>query len=671
MRVLSLLSGAVVLGSLGCGNIELVYQPPSGSGSTDASSGTGGGSTFSTGSGSSSTGLCPGEVTCESLGATCGPIGNGCGGVTECGTCTVPGETCGGGGVPSVCGKGNCTPKTCVELGKNCGPVANECGETIPCGDCTLPEICGGGPEPSVCALPCKGLCLQQVQCTPSTVTTKITGKVYAPGRNGQPGDPLLNALVYVPNAPVKPFTPGVACEKCADSVSGSPLVSAVTGVDGSFEITNMPVGQNIPLVIQLGRWRRQVVIPSVSACVETPLPADLTRLPRNKMEGDIPHMAIATGRVDGLECVLRKIGIDDSEFTQPTGTGRIHMYTGLGGAGADHGPGTPPESALWGTQAKLDEYDMVLLPCQGDEYYTERGTAADWQGMWQRMHDYAGLGGRVFATHYSYVWMHGKAGPAIPNGPPPMPGPWEAVANWNVGQAYPVDQDGVIDQSFPKGAAFAQWLVNVMASATLGLMPVKVVRNDMDGPHTSAQSQQWMSASDPAGDPLHITFNTPVEAAPLDQCGRVVFSDFHVNANSTGQSTFPQQCDDGPLTPQEKLVEFMLFDLASCVTPDIPKCDPIDCAAQGLQCGKAGDGCGLEIFCGDCTVPGETCGGGNMPGVCGTNVCTPSTCESLGKNCGPVADGCGDLLDCGSCNNPQTCGGGGVANVCGGGGPS
>ncbi len=57
----------------------------------------------------------------------------------------------------------------------------------------------------------CTGLCLQQVTCSGKGVTTTITGTVYAP--NGT--DPIYNALVYIPNAPVANFTPGVACDQC------------------------------------------------------------------------------------------------------------------------------------------------------------------------------------------------------------------------------------------------------------------------------------------------------------------------------------------------------------------------------------------------------------------------------------------------------------------------
>jgi hypothetical protein len=43
-----------------------------------------------------------------------------------------------------------------------------------------------------------------------------------------------------------------------------------------------------------------------------------------------------------------------------------------------------------------------------------------------------------------------------------------------------------------------------------------------------------------------------------------------------------------------------------------------------------------------------------------------PTTCAAQGKNCGSIPDGCGGTLSCGTCASPQTCGGGGVANVCG-----
>ena len=289
-------------------------------------------------------------------------------------------------------------------------------------------------------------LLCQQVHSCPGGGTTSISGIVYAP--NGV--DPLPNVLVYVPNGPVQAFTPGVTCDNCASSVSGNPLVSAVTDTAGHFSITGMPDGANIPLVIQTGRWRRQVTIASVGLCVDsnpdsgnnTPA-SELLRMPRNKGEGDIPHMAFVTGNVDGLECVMRKIGVDDAEFTKPTGTGRIHMYLGNDGAngdaGANAGAGTPGESTLWGNTMTLNAYDMVLFPCQGAEHdktSTARKTGKD------NIRKYADAGGRIFATHYSYVWLYDE------------PIEFSLTANWDKNGTAPTPdpQTGIIDQSVPEG---------------------------------------------------------------------------------------------------------------------------------------------------------------------------------------------------------------------------
>jgi hypothetical protein len=614
--------------------------------------------------------------TCATAGAQCGPIGDGCGGTVQCGGCPM-GQTCGGGGTPFVCGSAanSCVPRTCASVGANCGQLGDGCGQlTAPCGgnggQCPAGQSCGAGGIPSVCAdtapdggVPCTNLCQKQVACNGGGTTT-LSGTVVA-GTDSSKGfgnpDPIYNALVYVPNDVVQPFTPGVSCDQCGAHTSGSPLVTANSGVDGTFQLQNVPCGTNIPLVIQLGRWRRQVTIPSISCCASNTIPTSLTRLPRNHTEGDIPLMAIDTGKVDGLECVLRKMGIDDSEFTKPSGGGRVQLYVGNG---ATAGTGTPSESQLWGSAATLKNYDMVLFPCHGSQQNKS-------QSNQQNVIDYTNAGGRIFTTHFSYVWLVTAGSNNLP-GNPAVPQPFVGTANWHVNQANADQVTGIIDTTFPKGLALSQWLSNVGAAQTAGQIPVNVVRNDLDG--VVAPSQRWMysQAPDPAFPVLHYTFNTPVGVSSSQQCGRVVFSDFHVeDATDNSSTTFPKECSNTPMTPQEKLLEFMLFDLASCITTDTPpsQCQPASCQQLGFNCGPQADGCGGIIQCGDCKAP-QTCGGGNTPGVCGAGSCTPLTCQQAGAACGIIGDGCGSTVDCGPCVAPATCGGAGVANQCGQGVP-
>ncbi|HEY3356755.1 MAG TPA: hypothetical protein VGQ83_26125 [Polyangia bacterium] len=604
--------------------------------------------------------------TCAAAGANCGPLADGCGGLLQCGTCPS-GQLCGANAHPNVCGGTTCTPRTCAQQGATCGPVGDGCGGlTASCGTCASPLICGGGGVPSVCGSnvtpdggTCTNLCLQQVGCDGGSTT--ITGTVYAPtdpARGFGDPDPLYNAIVYVPNAPVQPFTPGVSCDSCGAPLSGAPLVQTESAVDGTFTLANAPCGANIPLVIQVGRWRRQITIDSVACCARTTLTAEQTRLPRNRFEGDIPLFAIDTGNVDVIECVLRKMGIEDSEFANPNLVGgvpqspqRVHFYqanptTGHGGAVID--ANTPHEGALFGSQTTLNAYDVVIFACEGGR--DREAVAAQ-----QRVINYANVGGRVFASHYSYVWLDNIA-------------PWSATAAWNIDAGrWGGPLDGYIDTSFPKGQALADWLQQpaVGASTVWGQIPVREVRHDFDSVVAPAQRWMYTQAPDPAM-PIHYTFNTPWGTPPANQCGRVVYSDFHVeNHSGSLDMTFHSECTDGPLTPQEKLLEFMLYDITACITPDIPTCTPRTCAQAGFNCGQAGDGCGGIITCGVCPPP-QVCGGGGTPNVCGVATCAPRTCAQLGVGCGPAGDGCGGTLNCGPCTPPDTCGGGGTPGVCG-----
>ena len=379
-----------------------------------------------------------------------------------------------------------------------------------------------------------------------------MTGTVYEPAGK----TPLYNVIVYVPNAPLDPIPEGATCDQCG-SVSGDPVVTALTDTAGKFVLEDVPVGNDIPMVIQVGKWRRELTIPSVGECVDTPLTdVESTSLPSNQNEGHIPKIALTTGGADSLECWLRKIGLEDSEFTPETGSGRINLYGGSDGA-AQYAPsmngGVPLTTAqtFWSNPAAVNSYDIVLLSCEGDQFVDTKPQVA-----LQAMHDYASLGGRVFASHWHNVWL--QLGP---------PG-FSSVATWNFFQGDPPDPfNTLIDQSFPKGEAMAQWLTNVGASTVPGELLINEPRTTI-GTIDANLTRRWIYGQQfPAVQ--YFSFNTPVGAPDDELCGRVVFSDLHVSAADQEGAAFPSGCLTTDLSPQEKALLFMLFDLSSCIDPD------------------------------------------------------------------------------------------------------
>jgi hypothetical protein len=746
--------------------------------------------------------VCGGSVACQPktcglLDAGCGAIGNGCGDILDCGGCDA-GTTCGGGGAAYRCGaRATCVPKTCAQLSANCGQMGDGCGGVIDggCGTCQAPNLCGGQGLPNVCGTvapdagaPCTNFCTRQTTCTVGTTT--LTGRVLAPTNAaagyGNP-DPIPGALVYVPNGTVQPFPDGgVTCDRCTSTVSGSPLISTTSSIDaGYFTLENVPCDNgadiNLPVVIQLGKWRRQITVPRVNCCTQNTLTAEQTRLPRRQAEGhpndNIPLIAIATGNADAIECVLPKIGVDFSQYSLPSGNGRVRFYrengahfSGPGGADAP-----PAGSNLFNSLTELKKYDMVILDCEGGENLKTTTQRSN-------LEKYANSGGRVFSSHFGYTWLFPQA---TNNGNNvTVPTSFTSTADWNVDQGDQGSLEAKIDVSFPKGRTFADWVQSVGAqgpSSTPAAPTIIVdeVRWDIDAVLPPAQrwvyrtettctpadcdndlgyncgrnlpdgcggtmrcstnnssrcqnsglnsqcggnngpgrcslplstcvpttcvglgfqcgqfsdgcggtlscgtcgTGQACGAGGAAGRcapipqyPLEYTFNTPLDAGVGEQCGRVLFSDFHVfDAWPASDSTWPDHCPAGPMSPQEKVFEYLIFDLSSCIQPDVvppQSCTARTCSQLGYSCGLQGNGCGVLQDCGQCTRPGETCGGGGTPGVCGAP-CTPKSCQQSGFNCGAQGDGCGGSIDggCGNCPSPQTCGGGGSPGVCGGG---
>ena len=391
-----------------------------------------------------------------------------------------------------------------------------------------LPDFASGQPA-------CTGLCTQQVACTGGG-TTSISGTVYAP--NGT--DPLPNVLVFVPNGTVAAMEPGVQCPVPGAAPSGSPLVGAMTGADGTFKLTNVPVGTSIPLIIQAGRWRRQLVVSTTTACTDTAFNA---RMPRNKSEGDIPLIAVSTGSVDSVECVLRKVGLDDAEFTNPLSTGRIHLYTGTQSAGARIDVNTPSQTTLMNDAAQLSKYDVLMLPCQGTA--SGQTTTANLASLLQ----YANNGGRIYASHFSYAWFINNGG-------------FSTVANWVGSSQNLSDGTATIDTSFASGRTLSDWMQVVGATTTPGQVSIQTVKNVING--INAPTQPYLTLNGQGNSVQQFTFNAPVGGA--NQCGRVLFNQYHVEnptTTPTGKS-FPTECSTAGMTNQEKLLEYSLFDLTN-----------------------------------------------------------------------------------------------------------
>ncbi|MBN2194742.1 MAG: carboxypeptidase regulatory-like domain-containing protein [Polyangiaceae bacterium] len=531
-------------------------------------------------------------LSCDSSAARyCGEIGDGCGRSLDCGDCPNDGA-CGGGSLPNVCIDPACTPKGCVAEndGVYCGVIGDGCGGVLEC-DTTCPndEVCGAE-IPNVC--PGTGTGCINLQCQvrtdcPDGTATSLSGIVYDPaGVN-----PIYNALVYVPNAALDPIPTGATCEQCGAIASGQALASALTDATGHFTLTNVPSGADIPLVIQVGKWRRQVTIPSVTDCIDNPISdRELTRLPRTKDEGSIPQIAVVTGVRDSLECLLRTIGIADSEFTTDGGPGRVHLYYGGnlddppgGGVGASRfdtslndGAAFSSAATLWSSTEKMLTYDIQLYSCEGG------GMESHKTPYRPNFLAYVNGGGRAFLSHYHYYWLQQE----------------ELVGTANyIGSAPDLPQGGItafIDTSFPKAEALADWLVNVGVSPR-GELEILEGQHSVAGVHPP--TQEWIyvptNPNDDEGrrSTQYMTFNTPVTVPEDSQCGRVVFTDLHVAAGEGAISRdptapFPTGCSADLLTAQGKALEFLFFDLSSCIEPpevipvpppppDIPPVEP------------------------------------------------------------------------------------------------
>ena len=215
-----------------------------------------------------------------------------------------------------------------------------------------------------------------------------------------------------------------------------------------------------------------------------------------------------------------------------------------------------------------------MILSCEGGQHpETKPQTAMD------ALKAYADLGGRVFLSHWHNVWIEGST----EGGGNQAPAVWSGangIATWNNNNTtFSTPPDTIDETNNPKGTSFADWMVNVGGST----VRTQIEIGNSTGKNTceaidNSKAERWVFWNSGGREyPQMFQFTTPNEAAAEQRCGKVVFSDMHVSGDSDSSpgTPFPGDCASSALTPQEKALAFMFFDIASCVGPPIGKAAP------------------------------------------------------------------------------------------------
>jgi hypothetical protein len=197
-------------------------------------------------------------------------------------------------------------------------------------------------------------------------------------------------------------------------------------------------------------------------------------------------------------------------------------------------------------------------------------------------MHDYLDQGGTIFATHSQATWF--RNGPAE----------FQSVASWTDGPSSGAMGPFTVDTTFQGGDTLREWLSALGSADPSGLISLSAADVSTSVTAVSRETtRRWIydTSTAPDGgvsptslDVKSLSFRTPVDFPDGSEgpayCGTAYFTDIHAGGGQALEDTsadgsgspaaVPAACDGGPLTAEEKALEFLFFDQTECETQEV-----------------------------------------------------------------------------------------------------
>ena len=248
---------------------------------------------------------------------------------------------------------------------------------------------------------------------------------------------------------------------------------------------------------------------------------------------------------------MLRSIGIDETEFSPPSGPGAVHLYDNTGGSG------TTLETLL-DDPKRLAGYNLLFVNCTA-QTFDLYGTPTL---VKQNLYDYVHAGGRLYVTDWSYDYMEQITAfaPYVffdGGGDARAPQPLKAADfSWNGTPLPATIGDARMAEWMKAAGASADGSVQIIGSWALALATAQ--------DQASFPSTTWVHGwANGADRPMTVTYN-------YAGCGKVLWSSYHTQEPGGVMGAFPQYCKSTPSTmiAQEKILEYLIFEISACVPP-------------------------------------------------------------------------------------------------------